>query len=127
MSRNAYPLNAVGQSRVVASGRFRPNGSSAISNALNKGKGWTVVRTLTGVYTVTIAGAPFGQLDDVIAQLMLGTAGDQFCIGGAVDAAAGTIVINAWDISGAAVADVASNADNWIAFSCTIRNSSEEN
>lgn len=36
------------------SGRFFPNGTSAVDNDSNVGKGYTVARTGTGTYTVTL-------------------------------------------------------------------------
>lgn len=127
MDRMTYPMNHYGKNRVVVAGRFRPNAGSAVSNALNKGVGFTAARTGTGAFTITIAGFPFGQIDDVQFSLLLNAAGDQFLVGGAGDAALGTIKVTAWDVSDNAAADIASHANNWISFSCVIRDSSEEN
>jgi hypothetical protein len=101
--------------------------SSAVSNALNKGIGFTVTRTGVGAFTILVAGFPFGQIDSAQASLWLNTPDDKFVQGAAIDEDAGTAKIVVWDISGAAVADVASNANNWISFSIMIRDSSEEN
>lgn len=126
MDRMSFPLSHLGKKRVVVSGRFRPNGSSAIDEDYNKGKGWSVAYTATGKYTVTLDGYPFGQIDDVQWSLMLNAAADQFINGGAVDSDAGTIVGLVWDVSGTGAADIASNANNWICFKATIRNSGAE-
>jgi hypothetical protein len=127
MDRTTYPANHYGANRVIVAGRFRPNAGSAVDNTLNKGVGFTVARTGAGAFTVTIAGYPFGQIDDVQWSLWLNAADDKFVQGGPIDSAAGTIKVVVWDISGAAATDVASNANNWITFSCVIRDSSEEN
>jgi hypothetical protein len=38
----------------VVAGAFKPNGASAIDNAVNVGTGWTVSRTGAGAYTILI-------------------------------------------------------------------------
>jgi hypothetical protein len=127
MDRATFPAQHLGANRVEVCGRFRPNGSSAVNNALNKGIGFTVTRTGVGAFTILVAGFPFGQFDSAQASLWLNAADDKFIVGGAVDEEAGTAKLTVWDISGAAAADVASNANNWISFSIMIRDSSEEN
>lgn len=126
MDRMSFPLNHLGKQRIVVSGRFRPNGANAVDSDYNKGRGFTAARTGTGAFTVTLDGYPFGQIDDVQWNLMLNAVDDKFLVGGAVDADAGTIKVVVWDVSGGAAADVASNANNWICFKATIRNSGTE-
>lgn len=55
LSKGIYPfqgvVGAVKAHKIV--GSFRPNGSSGIVTASQKGHGWTVARTSRGLYTVT--------------------------------------------------------------------------
>ena len=46
-------VRAIGKGRVMVAGSFVPNGSSAIDNTKNQGKGWSVAYTSTGLYTIT--------------------------------------------------------------------------
>lgn len=119
-----YPMT-LGKNRVIVSGSFAPNGSSAISAASNKGKGWTVARTSTGLFTITLDSV-YNQLDSAVASLQLATADDKFAQIGTVTLASKTIVITVWDISGAAVADVAADANNRINFCFVFRNANHE-
>ena len=109
---------------VVLAGSFLPNGSSAIVNGSNTGNGFTVAWTSTGLYTVTLADK-YNSLLGANLELALSTPADQVLQLGTVDvASAKTIQITAWDISGAAVADIASNAANRIYFVFHLKNSS---
>lgn len=49
-----HPIRGTQPEQLIVAGTFRPNGSSAIAAANNKGFGWSVARTGTGVYTVTL-------------------------------------------------------------------------
>lgn len=124
-NRNYEVLKTLGKRRAVIAGSFAPNGSSAISAAGNKGRGFTVARTGTGTYTITLSEA-WSQCDAAVASLQLATADDKFVTVGPIDMSAKTIVIYAWDISGGALADVAADANNRINFILVLRNSSIE-
>jgi hypothetical protein len=125
--RITYPLTHLGHGRVSIAGRFRPNGSSAVSSTYFTGKGFTAAHTSTGKFTVTLnEGLVFNQIDHVEASLWLNAADDKMVQVGAVSASSRTIVINVWDKSGGAVADVASNANNWISFEVIGRLGSED-
>lgn len=52
-ARNNDFMQTLGRNKVTICGSFVPNGASAIDNTQNKGKGFTVAYTSTGVYTVT--------------------------------------------------------------------------
>lgn len=120
--RNTTDLEHLTPDIVVISGSFAPNGSSAVSATSRLGVGWSVVRTNTGVFTVTFTDK-WARLVYASAHLRLATAADQHAMLGAYVAASKTLVINIWDISGAAVADIAANADNVINFECHFQRS----
>lgn len=107
--------------RVIA-GSFRPNGSSAV--ATTAGVGFTVARTSAGLFTITLVDA-FPGLLSAQCSLQLATGDDKFVQFGSIDvSSAKTIQIRVWDVSGAAVSDVASDANNWIHFTLHLKNTS---
>lgn len=108
---------------VVLAGSFAPNGASAVSSASNQGNGWSVARTSTGLFTITLQDS-YVSLLSATATLQLATADDKMVQIGSCDVtSAKTIEIRVWDISGAAVADVAADANNRINFVLCLRNS----
>lgn len=118
------PLRILSRNRVVVAGSFAPNGASAVSAASNRGDdGWSVVRTSEGLFTLTLDDV-FTQDDSITATLQLASGDDKAVQVGAVDIAARTIQLRVWDASGAAVADVAADADNRISFCIVLKNSS---
>ena len=105
------------------SGSFRPNGSSAISSTHNKGLGWSVAHTSTGLYTVTLTPS-IQTIISVLPSLTLVAASNTHVqIQGAPVASTGTFVIANW-LSGTGLADVASDAANWINFTVWYTNRS---
>lgn len=86
-------------------------------------QGFKVSKTDTGEFTVTFDDS-FPDMIDCEATLQLVTAADQFVVVGTYTAASRTIVFTIWDVSGAAAADVANNANNRINFIATFVNSS---
>ena len=117
-----------GRSRVVVQGSFAPNGGSAVSAASNRGVGWSVARTSTGLFTITFNGGyKYNQLDSFTCTLQQATGGDQFLQAGTYTAptatADGTMTVRVWDVSGAAVADVAADDNNRIHFVAVFRKS----
>lgn len=125
-NRTLYGIKTLGKNRVVLAGSFAPNGSSAISAASVRGRGFTVAYTSTGLYTITLNDV-WAQCDAAIATLQLATADDKFVTIGAIDLAAKTVQITAWDISGGAKADIAADTNNRINFVLVLRNSTLEN
>lgn len=105
-------------------GRFKPNGSSAITNNTTncKGFGWTVARSTTGKFTVT-----FGDYcEEIISFIPVpsfvdATGRDQVVHGGPLSAAGKTAVIWVYDISGSGAADIAADADNWVSFIAVLK------
>jgi hypothetical protein len=105
----------VGKRRVRITGRFYPNGSSAIDNTANQSKkGWTVVRTSQGLYTVTLE-LHWLKLVPGALGLQLATAAARFLQWGAIDPAGKTAQIRCIDATGA-VQDIAAGANNSIGF-----------
>lgn len=122
-NRNFDFLQGLGKGVKVIAGSFAPNGSSAVSASSRKGKGFTVARTGTGQFTITLQDAYVALLSASLS-LQLASADDKFLQLGAVDVvSAKTIVINVWDVSGAAAADIAANAGNRINFVLVLSNS----
>jgi hypothetical protein len=107
---------------VVISGSFAPNGSSAVDAASNRGTGFSVARTSTGLFTVTLQDS-FLALNKGDAHLQLASGDDKIAQLGSIDVVtAKTVQIRVWDISGAAVADVAADENNRIHFELRLRN-----
>lgn len=105
---------------VEIAGSFAPNGASALVATSTFGKGFTVARTGVGTFQVSLG---TGLVKDVYRKLIGGnctlqllTADDKFVQLGAVNLAAGTVVLRIWDSSAAAPADVAADANNRVHF-----------
>lgn len=120
--RTFSDVQSLGKNLKVIVGSFAPNGSSAVAAASNRGIGWSVARTSAGLFTITLQDV-FPSIVHVSATLQQATAGDQFVQVGAISASARTIEIRVWDVSGAAVADVAVDANNRINFVVIAKNS----
>lgn len=127
MSTTKYCTKSPQRELVCVAGSFAPNGSSAVAATSNRGKGFTVARTDVGVFTVTITAEHFHQLQSAVATLQLATADDKYALVGTYTAptatANATLVINVWDVSGAALSDVAADANNRINFALYFRDS----
>jgi hypothetical protein len=120
-NRNFEPLRSAGGERVVITGSFAPNGSSALSAASTYGRGFTVARTSAGLFTITLADQYY-QLESATATLQLATGDDRFVQFGTYTAASKTITLRIWDISGAAETDVSANANNRVNFCLVFKN-----
>lgn len=119
-NRNFDFVQTLGKGRVVISGSFRPNGSSAIDNTLNTGSGFTVAYTTTGVYTITLSDS-YVALVSAQATIAMNAATDLVPQWGAIDVVtAKTLVLRA--NAAATPTDIASNADNRIHFTLVLRN-----
>jgi len=100
---------------VLIAGSFAPDTANPPTGLL--GVGFTVARSGTGEFTVTFA-TKFPSLIAGAATLELNSADDKFLQLGPYDSSAGTLKIRNWDISGAAVADIAAHANNRVNFVC---------
>src|SRR5687768_3277138 len=116
-------VQVLGRNQVKLAGSFAPNGSSAVSADSREGRGFTVARTSAGLFTITLADK-YAVFVSGRVSLQLATAADQFVQLGTVDMSAKTVQIRVWDVSGAAVADVAADANNRIHFEFTLLTSS---
>lgn len=122
-NRNFDFLQVLGKGVKVINGSFAPNGSSAVSSSSVKGKGFSVARTSTGLFTITLQDKYVALLAGECS-LQLNSADDKFVQFGAIDvSSAGTVQIRVWDISGAAVADISANSNNRIHFALFLANS----
>ena len=119
---NKFPVRALNNDMIPVMGSFAPNGSSAVSASSRLGKGWSVARTSTGLFTITFSNV-WQELDSFTCSLQLASADDKFLIPGVYTAASKTITITVWDISGAAATDVSADANNRIHFVAWFRNS----
>lgn len=117
-SRTTFDVKSHEVSSATIAGSFAVSTSSVVSDI--KGKGYTAVKSGTGVITMTFDDK-WPDLLSAVATLQLGTASDQFAQIGVYTAADKTLVINIWDVSGAALANPA-NAGR-INFRCTFSNS----
>ncbi len=120
LNRNQFEAMTLQPGWIDFWGEFRPNGSSALDATTRQGRGFTVARTSTGLFTVTLL-VPCLAIAAPWAHLSLGTGGDQKAEIGNRSVANKTLEIRIWDISGAAVADVAADASNVISFGCKLR------
>ena len=123
-NRNFNRFQALSKELKLIDGSFCPNGTSAVNNALNTGIGFTVARTSTGLFTITLQDN-YVSLHSVTASLQLETASDKIVQVGttAVSTTAKTIQLRIWDISDAAVADVSYDANNRVNFQAVLKNS----
>lgn len=104
---------ALGKNRVLIKGRFRTNGTS--NPATTKGKGYSIVRTATGVYTGTLTDE-FVDCEDGDAGIQLNSPRAYDATLLSVDPATKEFVIHTTQRSDGALADVASHANNWVRF-----------
>lgn len=105
---------------VEIAGSFAPAGTGAPTTA--RGVGYTVARTNVGEFTLTFVNA-YPELVSREAHLSLATPDDKVAMCGVYTAASKTLVINIWDISGAALADVAADANNLVNFRVVFKES----
>jgi hypothetical protein len=120
MERNCFPFNLVDHEMHVGlfPGSFATNSTSSPVAASNKGKGWSVVRTSQGLFTLTWNN-PILRVNAIIPMLRLATPAARFVQLGNIDASAKTIQIRLLDNSGG-VQDAAADANNRISFLAAI-------
>lgn len=122
-SRWTYKLESLGQGKVLLSGSFRPQGTSALESgdttpAPVKDRGFTVARDDVGKYTVTLLDK-WVDLDSSTFGVRTDADDEATVQGGAWDAAAGTLEIKTF-VSGS-LADLADDPDNRVSFSLVLR------
>ncbi len=104
---------------VAVHGRFFPQGTGAVVNSSNKGKGFTVTRTGVGVYQLVFTTASLIDLQAIVGNVQAVTAGvPASVVFGAFNTATRTILVNVYTESAGtlAPADLAANADNSVSF-----------
>lgn len=117
-------LGAADPGVVVLGVSFAPNGTSAVDQASIRGRGVeSVTRDNVGLFTVKLADV-YPTLLACTATLQLASADDK-CVAniGTVDLNARTVVVRIYDISGAALADVAADANNRVNLTFVLKNS----
>ena len=105
---------------VMLTGSFAPNGSSAVSAASNKGKGFTVARASQGVFTITLDQA-YAEFQSGQATLQHTTAADLEAQLGDYDATAKTLSVRV-HTAGTAT-DVTANANSRVHFVLVLQKS----
>lgn len=115
-ARNTDFMQTLGRQKVTVCGSFKPNGSSAIDNSLNKGKGFTVAYTSTGVYTVTFSDA-YGARMSAHASLVQATRTQTVEVA-SCNPQTKTMVIHASAHGAWSLADVTAAAGTYIDFTC---------
>lgn len=113
--RNFDTLETLGRKKRVITGSFKPNGASAIDNTLNKGEGWTVAYTATGVYTVTLANK-YGACQAVTASLRQETRTQVVEVASCDPSSAGTILIHGFAVGSTTLADITAATNTRIDF-----------
>ncbi len=119
-SRHPYPVQSTSREVVEIIGSFAPDTASAPTDL--QGKGYTVAHTSTGLFTLTLDKVYPSCLSAVVS-LQLATGADRYVQVGTIDLSAKTVQIRVWDVSGAAVADIAANANNRVNFRLAFKNS----
>lgn len=115
--RNFDAKETLGRKVREISGSFVPNGSSAIDNTQNTGKGFTVAYTSTGVYTVTFSDK-YGKRRAAVANLEQATRTQTVEVA-SVDAPAGTMVIHGFAVGSTTLADITAAAGTRVSFTVT--------
>ena len=120
--RNFDELQILGKFKKVIAGSFAPNGSSAVDNTSNTGRGFSVARTGVGAFTITLEDK-YAALDQIGFQLALGTpaSAHDICVGAVDVSSAKTIAFVHY--SGGAAADIAAATGNRIYFELVLANS----
>lgn len=113
-ARNTDFMQTLGRNKVTVCGSFKPNGSSAIDNSLNTGKGFTVAYTNTGRYTVTFSDK-YGKIMSAHASLIQATRSQTVEVE-SIDPQAGTMVIHASAHGAWSLADVTAATGTKIHF-----------
>ena len=126
MPNGYHDVQSAARECKIVSGAFKPNGSSAIDNTVNKGVGWTVAYTSTGLYTVTLDRVYYGHYGVLLTLAMNALTDTQLQLG-AIDLTAKTILINAYNIDAegaVSLVDIAAHANNWIHFAAFMKRTS---
>jgi len=117
--RNFDNVQTLGKGRKIISGSFLPNGAGAIA-ADPAWLGFSVARTSAGSFTITLTD-PYVAIVAAVATIQMNAATDVVPQWGAIDVVtAKTLVLNT--LAAAVATDIASNANNRVFFTLTLRN-----
>lgn len=135
-----HAVKAYTPETVIVSGRFAPAGTGAPTYPdSGKNRGWTVVRTSAGLFTVTFANFKWLSLEHSSFGVRVATAAATIVQGGDWSSSAGTLQIRLFQETADPVdtptgdtntntqfelADLSADADNEVSFSCTFRTAS---
>jgi hypothetical protein len=123
-----YGTQALQPELKIIAGTFKPNAGSAIDNDANVGTGFTVARTGTGQYTVTLDDGYPGLISAQATAALNAAAATFMQITSAPDVTtAKTIVFTALTTSSTAApvaTDIAAHANNHVHFVLFLRNTS---
>jgi hypothetical protein len=122
-NRNFTRSQVLNRGEVILCGSFAPNGASPVDSASVQGIGFSVARTSAGLFTITLQDSYVSLLSAQVS-LQLATGDDKVLQLGAIDVvSAKTVEVRVWDISAAAVADIAADANNRIHITLRLKNS----
>jgi hypothetical protein len=124
MYHSREPLGVIGFNRSLIVCTFFPNGGSAVSNASNKGKGFTVARTSQGLFTITLDYF-YNQITSVTASVQSVTAAARWAQVGVIVPTSRTIQVRTVDAAGA-VQDCTADANTSISVTICVRASGNE-
>lgn len=126
MDKPTFQVKSRNDHIVIVTGKFKPNGTSAIDNTVNMpsgvGIGFTVARTDVGTYVVTLDDK-YPRLIDVRCNRWATAAivDHEFTLIAETVATDGKFTV-VYSVAGAA-ADIAAHADSWISFTAFLRDS----
>lgn len=126
-ARNFAEPRALQRELILIEGSFAPNGSSAVAASSRQGPGWSVARTSTGLFTVTLSDK-YKAFISLNASVQLTTFDVTYCQIGVTSLSAKTVQIRTITddaVTGiGALADIAADAGNRINFSFKLSNTS---
>ena len=118
--KNAYPYPSLNTKSMNLSGSFAPNGTGAVDNTQNNGRGFTVARSGVGTFVITLD-AKFVRLRSCGLTVQLATPANTFAqLTGETVATTQTITITT--LTAGAAADIAAAAGNRIHFDLDLSN-----
>jgi hypothetical protein len=123
-NRNFDTVQALGKEIKIIAGSFAPNGTSDVDASLSTGLGYSVARLNVGQFQITLEDY-YVALQSATVSLELNTPSDKILLLGesSITTSDKFVKVNVWDISDAALADIAPNAHNRIHFNLVLRNS----
>ena len=98
-NRNFDIVQSLAKGVKIIAGSFAPNGTSAVAATSNKGIGFSVARTNTGIFTITLEDS-YVDLLAANCSVALSSPDDKHVQFGAIDVVtAKTVVLNVWPLT----------------------------